>query len=66
MKQEKMPKFRTKNALFPYFGVEFWKAIFVFGINTVKFAIFQNFAKEENYLNLRKKMPSFGIFGPEF
>ena len=51
---------------FHIFGVVFSKAIFVFGINTLKFAKFQNFGKEENYLNLSKKMPSFGIFGPEF
>ena len=48
------------------FGVDFSKLIFLFGIRTLKFAKFQNFAKKENYLNLSKKMPYFGNFGPEF
>ena len=48
------------------FGLEFSKAHVTFKISTLKFVKFQNFAKEKNYLNLSKKMPYFGNFGPEF
>ena len=51
---------------FHIFGVDFSKLIFLFGISTLKFAKFQNFAKKENYLHVRTKMPYLVIFGVEF
>ena len=51
---------------FHIFGVDFSKLIFLFGISTLKFAKFQNFAKKENYLHVRTKMPYLIIFGVEF
>ena len=65
-KKKKCLLLGAKMFYFGIFGIEFSKALFVFGISTLKFAKFQNFAKEKNYLNLSKKMPYFGNFGPEF
>ena len=49
----KMPIFRTKNALWGIFELEFEKAIVIFEMSTLEYVILQNFAKEI-------KMPKFG------
>ena len=62
MKKEKCLNLGPKMSYFHIFGVVFSKAIFVFRINTLKFAKFHNFGKEENYLSLRKENAFFRYF----
>ena len=62
-KKKKTLNFWLKMPYLGIFGREFWKAIFIFEINTIKFVKLQNFAKKQKWLNMGLKMPYLVIVG---
>ena len=58
-------KFRTKNALFRWFGQQFWKIIVIFAISALEFVLMQSLVQKLNILKFETKHPLFGIFWVE-
>ena len=59
----KILKFGTKNALFGYFGLRFWKTVVISEVSTLEFALLQSFLKKNKNLKFGTKNARFLYFG---
>ena len=55
-------KFGTENALFRWFGQQFWKAILIFSINAPEFALFQSLVQKVKIIKFGTKNVWFPYF----
>ena len=58
--------FGTKNALFRWFGQQFWRAILIFSINAPEFTLFQSLVQKVKILKFGTKNARFPYFRLEF
>ena len=65
-KNQKCLNLELKMPYLDIFGLESYKTIVIFEINTFEFVKLQNFAKKQKHRNLEPKMPYLGIFGLDF